>query len=294
MGPGYRGPGYGCAVEPDEQRAARVAISEAMAPGWERRRERIDEALAPVRRWLVGAIDPSPGQTVLELGAASGDTGLEAAALLGDEGRLIATDLTEAMVAVGRRRAAEVGARNVEHRVMDAERIDLPDGSVDAVVCRFAYMLMADPGAALAGTRRVLRPGGRVALSVWAAPERNPWQSVGAGVLRELGLAPPPAPGEPSPFGLADEARLRGLLDGAGLVGARLEEVEVAMEYRDAADWLDLVTDTSGLIGQTLRALGEADRAALRERLAAAYAPFAGPDGMRVPGVALCALAASP
>jgi hypothetical protein len=113
-------------------------------------------------------------------------------------------------------------------------------------------------------------------------------------VLRELGLAPPPAPGEPSPFGLADEARLRGLLDGAGLVGARLEEVEVAMEYRDAADWLDLVTDTSGLIGQTLRALGEADRAALRERLAAAYAPIAGPDGMRVPGVALCALAASP
>jgi hypothetical protein len=62
----------------------------------------------------------------------------------------------------------------------------------------------------------VLRPGGRVALSVWAAPERNPWQSVGAGVLRDLGLAPPPAPGEPSPFGLADEGRLRGLLDGRG------------------------------------------------------------------------------
>ena len=115
---------------PEERRRRLEAMSEAMAPGWERRRARIDATLEPVRRWMVRELAPARGETVLELAAASGDTGLEAAAIVGGEGRLISTDLTPAMVEIGRRRAAEVGARNVEHRAMDAERIDLPDGSV--------------------------------------------------------------------------------------------------------------------------------------------------------------------
>ena len=132
---------------------------------------------------------------------------------------------------------------------MDAERIDLPDASVDAVLCRFAYMLMTDPARG-AGPDQARAAAGRPgALSVWAAPGAIPG-SRSARACCASGLAPPPAPGEPSPFGLADEGRLRGLLDGAGLVDARLEEVEVAIEYRDAADWLDLVTDTSGSSGR--------------------------------------------
>lgn len=278
----------------EEHRRALVEISNAMAPGWERRRARIDGALAPVREWLVDAIAPSRGQTVLELGAASGDTGLQAVAAVGDEGRLISTDLTPAMVAIGRRRAAEVGARNVEHRVMDAERIDLPDASVDAVVCRFTVMLLADPGAALAGVRRVLRPGGRVAFSVWGPPDRNPWLAIGGAVLRELGHLPPPAAGEPSPFALASEERLLAPIDAAGLVDARVAEVPVTMDYRDAGEYVEVMTDTGGPTGMVVRALPEAEREALRSRLEAAMAPFAGADGLRLPGVALCAVAAAP
>jgi ubiquinone/menaquinone biosynthesis C-methylase UbiE len=74
-----------------------------------------------------------------------------------------------------RRRGAELGVNNVEYRVMDAERIELDADSVDGVLCRFGYMLMADPAAALRKTRRVLRRGGRLTLAVWGAPERNPF-----------------------------------------------------------------------------------------------------------------------
>lgn len=281
-------------MEAEQHRRALVEISEAMAPGWERRRARIDGALAAVREWLVRAIAPSPGQTVLELGAASGDTGLQAADAVGEEGRLISTDLTPAMVEIGRRRAAEVGARNVEHRVMDAERIDLPGDSVDAVLCRFAVMLMAEPAAALAGIRRVLRPGGRVAFSVWGPPDRNPWLTIGGSVLGELGHVQPPGPGEPSPFALASEARLLGLVGAAGLVDARAEEVPVTMEYRDAAEYLEVMGDTAGPMGMVLGGLPEAERETLRGRLDAAMAPFAGPDGLRLPGMALCAVATAP
>ncbi len=79
------------------------------------------------------------------------------------------------MLEGARARALELGLSNIEFKVLNAEWIDLPLASVDAVLCRWGYMLMADPAAALAETRRVLRPGGRVALAVWDALEANPW-----------------------------------------------------------------------------------------------------------------------
>jgi ubiquinone/menaquinone biosynthesis C-methylase UbiE len=71
------------------------------------------------------------------------------------------------MVAAARRESERLGLANVEHREMDAERMDLDDDSVDGVLCRWGYMLMSDPATALAETRRVLRDGGRLSLSVW-------------------------------------------------------------------------------------------------------------------------------
>lgn len=124
----------------------------------------------PGREWLIGELGPRPGETVLELGAGVGDTGFEAAAILGEGGRLISTDFSPEMVEVTGRRGTELGLGNVEYRVIDAERIELDSGSVDGVLCQSTYMLVGDPAAGLAETRRVLRPGGRLALSVWGAP----------------------------------------------------------------------------------------------------------------------------
>jgi ubiquinone/menaquinone biosynthesis C-methylase UbiE len=137
----------------------------------------LKEATTPVREWLVSGLAPKPRDTILELGAGPGDTGFAAAAIVGERGRLISTDFSPDMVDVARRRGAELGLHNVDYRVMDAERIELDSGSVDGVLCQNGYMLMPDPAAALSETRRVLRAGGRVALSVWGGPEDNPWAS---------------------------------------------------------------------------------------------------------------------
>ena len=107
------------------------------------------------------------------------------------------------MVEVARRRGAELGLENVDYRVIDAEQIELQADSVDGVLCQSGYMLMADPAAALSETRRVLRPGGRLALSVWGAPEQNPWASIGGRLLVERGHLPPPEPGAPGVFSMA-------------------------------------------------------------------------------------------
>ena len=155
----------------------------AVAPGWYAQREELWKASRPVSEWMIQRLDPKPGDTVLELAAGLADTGLVAARLVGESGRVIVTDFTPEMVAAARRRAEELGVQNAEFRVLDAERMDLKTNVVDGVLCRWGYMLMIDPAKAFAETRRVLRPSGRLAFSVWAARERNPTLSLAGNVF---------------------------------------------------------------------------------------------------------------
>jgi ubiquinone/menaquinone biosynthesis C-methylase UbiE len=275
----------------ERQRREVYEIAEAIAPGWERWRARIEETTAPVREWMIQELAPRPGNTVLELAAGAGDTGFEAAAIVGEHGRLISTDFSPAMLEVARRRGAELGIGNVHYRVLDAERIELDADSVDGVLCRFGYMLMTDPAAALAETRRVLRPGGRLALAVWGAPERNPWATIGFGLLIERGHLPPPEPGAPGPFAIASEEHMRALLEGAGFTAVRTQEVPVRFTFRDLDDYATFSTDTAGPAALALRGLGEDELEPLKTQLGAAFAPFAADVGYQIPGVALTAVA---
>jgi ubiquinone/menaquinone biosynthesis C-methylase UbiE len=275
----------------EKQQREIYEIAEAIAPGWERWRARIEETTTPVREWMINELAPRPADTVLELAAGAGDTGFEAAAIVGDRGQLISTDFSPAMLQVARRRGAELGLANVDYRVMDAERIELDADSVDGVLCRFGYMLMPNPAAAFAETRRVLRPGGRLALAVWGAPERNPWATIGFGLLIERGHMPPPEPGAPSPFAMASEEQTRALLAGAGFTAVHTEEVPVRFTFRDIDEYTTYATDTGGPAALVLRGLPEDEREALKTQLGAAFAPFGAAVGYEIPGVALCAAA---
>jgi SAM-dependent methyltransferase len=278
-------------MELEDYRRTSYDTWEAMAPGWERWRERVEEVAAPVREWLIRELAPRPGDTVLELSAGVGDTGFEAAAIVGEHGRMISTDFSPDMVAVARRRCAELGRRNVDHRVMDAERIELDTNSVDGVLCRFGYMLMSDPAAALSETRRVLRPGGRLALAVWGPPERNPWAAVGGGLLVERGHMPPPEPGAPGVFSMASEERTRALLGGAGFTTVRTEDVPVRFAFRDVDDYVSFITDTAGPFAMVIRGLSADEREAIEAQLGEAFAPFVSDGGYELPGVTLNAVA---
>ncbi len=276
----------------EEHRRAVYEIAKAVAPGWERQRARIEVGVAPVREWMVRELAPRRGDTILELAAGAGDTGFEAAAIVGPRGRLISTDFSPEMVAVARRRGGEIELENIDYRTMDAERIELDADSVDGVICRFGYMLMADTAAALAETRRVLRPGGRLVLAVWSAPERNPWITLLAGTLVETGLVPPPEPGGPDPFSMAIAERAEGVLADAGFTAVRSEEVSVRFAFSDVDDYLRYAADTAGPLAPVLARLSEPDRDRVAEALREAFPPFAEADGGYVlPGVALAAVA---
>ncbi len=276
----------------DEYRQASLEIWDEMAAGWEGHRGTVWDASRAVGEWLVDALDPQPGETVLELAAGVGDTGFAAARRLGTEGTLISTDFSEAMVDAARRRAQELGVSNAEFRTLDAERMDLDDGSVDGVLCRWGYMLMADPAAALAETRRVLGDGGRVALSVWGDPQQNPWASIPARAILDQTGAEPPDPLAPGVFAMASEERTRELLAAAGLEPQRIETVEMVWSFESLAEYWHYLTDLKGAIAIVVRALPEAEQTALTAEIERRLEPYAEDGGYRLPGKCLNVLAA--
>ena len=268
-------------------------IAEKIAPTWEKRRARVEEYSTPVRQWMLRELDPQEGDTLLELAAGVGDTGFEAAEIIGGSGRLITSDFSPAMLDAARRRGAELGLGNVDYRVINAEHITLDDDSVDGVLCRFGYMLMPDPAAAFAETRRVLRPAGRVALAVWGAMEHNPWIAIAGISLGQRGhIPPPPPPPAPGPFSMASAERVEGLLRDAGFTEMRIEEAHGRFAIADADDYLSLIGDTAGPVGLALQGLGDHDRAAVRGDVEDALRRFAvDSGGYELPCVALCAVA---
>lgn len=259
----------------------------AAAAGWEAQRERMWVASAPIGEAMVAALDPQPGQTVLELAGGAGDTGFTAALLLGPEGLLISSDFAPEMVEAARRRGAELGLENVEYRVLDAQALDLPDGSVDGVLCRWGYMLMPDPPRALQETRRVLRPGGRLAFAVWGPPDRNRWATAIGRSLVALGLVEPPDPLGPGMFALADTDRLIDLVEAAGFERPELAEVDVTWRYDSFEDYVGVLRQLSRDTQARLEELDEPTRDRVLDAARQQLEPYTDGTGYAIGGVSL-------
>lgn len=267
------------AIDLDAYRAQSLATWGEMAPGWEDRREWLLEITGRVNGWLVEKADPQPGQALLEIAAGTGDLGFAVAQRVGDGGRVISSDFSPKMIDVARRNGEARGLSNVEYRVLDAEKMDLGDDSVDGVVCRWGYMLMADPAAALKETRRVLREGGPLAFAVWTTPDRNPWAAVPAMTLVQRGHMPPPEPGAPGIFAMGDPGRIRELVTRAGFAEPELEEIAFEFRYAGFDDLWDTLVRIAGPLARVINALPDDERQATRAAIMQNVEPYRGQDG---------------
>jgi SAM-dependent methyltransferase len=262
------------------------------APGWVRGQQVMRAFAAPVSHWMLDAVAPQPGQRVLELAAGLGETGLLAAELVAPVGGVVISDQADAMLTGARERAGELGLANVEFQTINAEWIDLPVASVDVVLCRWGFMLMADPAAALGEARRVLRPGGRIALAVWDAIERNPWAALPAKELAERAPTAPPGPGTPGPFALGDIERLRELLAQAGFEEIRVERLDLHWSYRRFEDFWETMLDLSRSLHDAILERPQPEIEQIKASLEARFAPHRAADGsLAIPARTLVASA---
>jgi SAM-dependent methyltransferase len=237
-----------------------------VAAGWEKHADANRRDSMAVSSWMIDAVQPQPGDTILEIGAGVGDLGFLAAELIAPGGTLISSDLVPEMLSVAQRRAEALGIANVRFRQIDAEAIDQAAASLDGVLARWAYMLMADAEAALKDTRRVLKPGARVALAAWADPADNPWTVLPGQELTERGVLEPAPPG-PGQFAGAPEGTIEENLEAAGFVEYEVESLAFTMRYPSVAAWWERTEDMSLRVKErATRDHDEAILAALAER----------------------------
>lgn len=276
----------------DEARARSRDLWDRMAPGWVKHGDYIWSATEKVGAWLVEHLDPKPGETILDIAAGPGDTGFVAAKMVGPEGRLISTDFAEAMVAAARQRASDLGITNAEFKTMDAEAMDLPDDYVDGIICRWGFMLMLDPAAALRETRRVLCPGGRLVFSVWGGPAENPWVTLMGMVLTQRGRPPQGDPFGPGGiFSLSDHDHIRTLVSDAGYENVEIEPMEVVWEFADFDEFWSFQSELAGAIAALLDGLPPDELAEIRTEVEAALQQFRSGDGYVFPAVTINVLA---
>ncbi len=186
------------------------------------------------------------------------------------------------MLEAARRNGETRGLSNVEYQVMDAERMPLADDSVDRVVCRWGYMLMADPAAALAETRRVLRDDGTLGFVVWQTPDRNMWAAVPAMTLIQRGHMPPPEPGAPGIFAMGERDRIVELVTGAGFPEPRIEELTFEWNY-GANDVWDTINRLAGPIAAVIKELSAQEQQEVREAIEAGFEEYRDGDNLKVP-----------
>ena len=219
------------------------------------------------------------GGRVLDVGAGAGDQTLLAARRVGPAGHVLATDISTSMLELAARAARGAGLANVDTRVMDAQRLDLEADSFDAVISRFALMLVPDIGKALSEIRRVLRPGGSVAALVFS---RCPYLSIPHAVARRVGrLTSPPEPfGE---FRLAAPGVMRDAYANAGFRDVAIHEVSTRRRFPSLAAAIQYARKTPLPLRELMVQLDPAQREQAWAEIEKELQQFVGADGYDSP-----------
>jgi ubiquinone/menaquinone biosynthesis C-methylase UbiE len=264
----------------DEATARSQQLWDSIAGGWVKERDAINQMEYPVTERMLEALAVHPGDTILELCAGPGEVGLTLARRHPDV-NVVVTDFAPRMIQAASNAAKERGLTNVECRVVDAQDVDLPDASVDGVLCRCGLMLVPDIGKALSEVRRVLRPGRSLAYTTWTPPDTNPWMAIFGAALMRCGHIQPSDGGELVRLG--DEASNRVAASAAGFPNVRCELVDLTFRYPSFQRYWQISAEIAGPLVHIVNSLSEDEREAVRSQVEEYATPFKTDSGLAFP-----------
>jgi ubiquinone/menaquinone biosynthesis C-methylase UbiE len=234
--------------------------------------------LAPARDRLLSLARLEPGERVLDVACGTGLVTFPAADAVGPAGRVLATDISDSMVAHVRAEAERRGYPHVDAARMEAEDLEVEPGSFDVVLCALGLMYVPDPIAALREAHRVLRPGGRTVAAVWGARSRCGWADifpiVDARVQSEVC---------PMFFQLGTGDELQRAMTAAGFGGATTTRVQSVLEYASAEDACGAAF-AGGPVALAYSRFSEDTRADAHAEYIASIARYRSGAGYAIPG----------
>lgn len=225
--------------------------------GWKKWDTLLMDFLTPVGNEIIQMLGPKNNDIVLDIAAGTGEPGLTIATMLKD-GKVVITDLAEDMLEIVRENAATKGITNIETVVCDVCELPFADNTFDAISCRFGFMFFPDMLLAAKEMVRVLKPGGKIATSVWDVPEKNFWVTAIMGTINKNMDLPAPPPGAPGMFRCAKDGFISDLFVQSGLKNVTQKKVTGKLNCKTTDAYWGMQTEVGAPI---VAALGKADDA---------------------------------
>lgn len=263
--------------------------ADARGAMWLAELDSFEQMLEPLGHALLDRAALLGGHHVADIGCGGGRTSRLAARLIAPGGSVHGVDIAPMLMAEATRRAEGEGLRNLRFSTGDAASF-VPEGApFDRLLSRLGVMFFADPAAAFANLRRLLKDGGQADFAVWASPQDNVWMSGARGIVAEHIALPAADPLAPGPFALADPNRFTALLQAAGFTqvemvpwhgsvgvgGAGSDAVKAAEFSLRAFSFASALVGAEPGLEDTIRA-----------KVIAFFRQFETPDGVAVPGKA--------
>lgn len=224
--------------DPNQFKESQRQSWNSVSKGWQKWWRTFENGAQNISSRLVELTNTKPGDKVLDIATGIGEPAITAAESVGSNGHVLATDISPHMLSIAKQRAASLSLENIiEIKEGDAETIDLPASSFNAVLCRWGLMYLPNPSSALSNIHRTLVQEGYLAAAVWGAPEKVPFLALPISIVRQETHAPAPAPGTPGPFGLADENLLRNSFIQARFKDVYIEHLNAVFEFNSAEDF---------------------------------------------------------
>jgi SAM-dependent methyltransferase len=231
--------------------------------GWIKWDPQVVEMLAPVGREMIRLLALTDDNEHLDIASGTGEPGLSIAAQM-PRGRVVLTDLSEAMLAGASSKAEKRALGNVEVRVCGVDDLPFKDESFDSVSCRFGFMFFPDIREAVSELVRALRPGGRITAAVWAEPAGNAWATTPMGAISAEVELPSPDPDAPGLFRCAAPDSIASIFRETGLRDVAESDVRGSLELESGDEYWTLLTEVTAPVVAVLAGVDTDTRERIR------------------------------